>query len=121
MGLTMPEHFEDSPKEPARKRATRRWRNYDVEKRFKEEKEKPSLDLSPKPEGLEIGATINNKKPDGRRSIIRAQTKFAKDIKVMMEGHAARNLALYVISIRARRKRLLFEKLRRLEAREAQR
>jgi hypothetical protein len=118
--LAMLKDFEDRPPEPARKKAERRWRNHDVEKRFKEEKAKPKTTRR-EPKDLEIGETISNKKPDGRGSLIRARTKFAKDIRMMMEGHAKRNLALYVISIRAQRNRLLREKLRRLEAREAQR
>jgi hypothetical protein len=113
----MPKDFEDAPTEPARKKAERRWRNHDVEKRFKSEKAKPQPIKSTEPE---IADTISNEKPDGRRSLIKAQTKFAKDIKAMMEGNAKRNLILYWLSIRAQRKRLLMEKLRRLEAREAQ-
>ena len=115
----MPKDFGEAPSEPAKKRAERRWRNYDVEKRFKEEKEKPSLNLGPTPKTPEIGETVTNKKPDGRGSVLRAQTKFAKDIRIMMEGHSKRNLILHALSIRAQRKRLLMEKLRRLEARQA--
>jgi hypothetical protein len=119
--LAMPRDFEEAPSEAAKKRAERRWRNYDVGKRFKEAKNKPSIVPSATPKDLEIGATIENKKPDRRGSVIRARTKFARDIKVMMEGHAKRNLILYALSIRAQRKRLFLEKLRRLEARQAQR
>ena len=108
---------DDKPKVPARDRASRRWRNYDVEKRFKEEAKKPTPKESKE---LEIAETIGNEKPDRRGSVIRAQTKFAKDIKEMMGGHSKRNLIHYAISIRAQRKRLLMEKLRRLELREAQ-
>jgi hypothetical protein len=35
------------PREPARRKAERRWRNHDVEKRFKEEKAKP-VPIEPK-------------------------------------------------------------------------
>jgi hypothetical protein len=113
---------DDKPKEPARRKAERRWSNHDVEKRLKEERSKPA----PKePKGLEIADTISRDKPDGRGSVVRAQTKFAKEIREMLEGHTRRNqertLLLYAISIRAQRKRLLMEKLRRLEAREAER
>jgi hypothetical protein len=98
---------DDKPVEPARKKAERRWGNYDLEKRFKEEKAKPP----PAPEKP-------NEPEDGRGSVIRAQTKFGKDIRAMMEGHAKRNEILYAVSIRAQRYRLLKEKLRRLEARQ---
>ena len=105
-----------------RKRAERRWRNYDVEKRFKEVKVKPAPKES---KDLEIAETISSEKPDGRGSVIRAQTKFAKYLRELLDDHKHRteqkNLIMYALSIRAQRKRLLFEKLRRLELREAQR
>ena len=113
---------DDKPKEPARRRAERRWRNHDVERRFKEEKAKPA----PKqPKDVEIAEIISRAKPDGRGSVTRAQTKFAKYIIEMIENHKERNerrnQIMYALSIRAQRYRLLKEKLRRLELREAQR
>jgi hypothetical protein len=108
---------DDKPVEPARKKAERRWGNYDLEKRFKEEKAKPPP-APEKPNEPEIAEVIRRAKPDGRGSVIRAQTKFGKDIRAMMEGHAKRNEILYAVSIRAQRYRLLKEKLRRLEARQ---
>jgi hypothetical protein len=119
MRMTMPKDFEDAPKEPARKKAERRWSNHEIEKRIKEEANKPP----PRPSisKIELGGTINNKKPDGRGSLIKAQTKFAKEIRMMMEDHSRRNLVLYFLSIRAQHIRLLKEKLRRLELREAER
>lgn len=114
----MPKDFEDHPKEPARNRAERRWRNHATEKAFKEEKAKPPLAPSPVAKDPEIAETISRAKPDGRGSVIRAQTKFAKDIRAMMEGHTRRNEILYALSIRAQRYRLLKEKLRRLEQRQ---
>jgi hypothetical protein len=119
VNLAMPKDFEDHPKEPARKRANRRWRNHDVEKRFKAGEAKPPLTPSPVAKEIEISETVSRSKPDGRGSVIRAHTKFAKDIREMMEGHSERNLLLYKLSIRAQRYRLLKEKLRRLEARQA--
>jgi hypothetical protein len=115
---------DDKPVEPARKKAERRWRNYDVEKRFKEEKAKPPEPSSVAKE-LEIAEVISREKPDGRCSVVRAQTKFAKYIRDMLDDHKLendrRNQIIYALSIRAQRKRLLLEKLRRLELREAQR
>ena len=46
--------------------------------------------------------------------VLRAQTKFAKDIKEMMEGHSEKALALYQYSLEHKRRMLLKEKLRRL-------
>jgi hypothetical protein len=116
---------DDPRKEPARRRAERRWRNYDVEKRFKEEKAKSSPDSDPGARDIEIGDTTSRAKPDGRGFVLRAQTKFAKYIKELLDDHKHRteqkNLIMYALSIRAQRMRLLKEKLRRLEARQAQR
>jgi hypothetical protein len=111
---------DDRPKEPARKKAERKWRNHDVEKRLKEEKakSKPVQKESIQPV---IGEIIGDRKPDRRGSIIRAQTRFAKDIRKMMEGHSRRNELLYMYSIYAQRKRLLLMKLRRLELLDAKR
>jgi hypothetical protein len=112
---------DDKPREPARRKAERRWRNYDVEQRFKAEKAKPAPKESKDPE---IAETIKNEELK-KGTLTRAQTKFAKFIREMLEDHKhrteQRNLILYAISIRARHKRLLMEKLRRLELREAQR
>jgi hypothetical protein len=109
----MLKHLDDSRKEPAKKRAERKWRNHDVEKRFKEEKKKV-LAAPKEPKELEPADVIEGKK-DGRGSLVRAQTKFAKDIRAMLEGHTNRNRVLYVLSLEAKRKRLLAEKLRRLQ------
>jgi hypothetical protein len=115
---------DDKPKEPARKKAERRWRNHDVEKRLKEERAKPQP-VSKELSAPEIAEVISREKPDGRGSVVRAQTKFANYIKGLLEGHTKHNQErikfMYAVSIRAQRKRLLFEKLRRLELREAER
>jgi len=104
------------PKEPARDKATRRWRNHAVEKRFKEEKAKP-VPIAAKE--LEIGDVVENKQRLAG-SVIRAQTKFAKELRKMLEGHTHRNLMEYKLALRARIHRLKREKLKRLEARVAQ-
>jgi hypothetical protein len=112
--------IDDKPLEPARKKAQRRWRNHSVEKSFKEERKK--AESTPKaPKELELADVIQREKPDGRGSVTRAQTKFIKDLKAMLNEHTERNKKLYLISIYIRKKRLLMEKLRRLKLREAER
>jgi hypothetical protein len=117
--------IDDKPVEPARKKAERKWRNYDVEKRFKEEQAKPSSDSKLEPKEPEIAEVISRDNPDGRGSVVRAQTKFAKYIREMLDDHKheteKRNLIIYALSIRRRRYKLLKEKLRRLEDSEAER
>jgi hypothetical protein len=118
--LAMPKNFEDPPKEPARKRAERKWSNNDVRTRFKEAKAQPA---SKEPKDLGIADVIKNEELE-KGTITKAQTKFARYIKSLLDDHkqrnAQRNMIYYAISIRAQRKRLLTEKLRRLEARAAQ-
>jgi hypothetical protein len=104
------------PREPVRRKAERKWRNHDVEKRFKEEKAK-SVSIAPKE--LEVGSVVENEVPI-RGEVIKAQTRFAKDLMQMLEGHTKRNTLLYKLSIRNQLRRLKFEKLKRLKARAAQ-
>jgi hypothetical protein len=112
----MPRDFEDPPKEPARRKAERRWRNHDIEKRIKEEKAKPAPTA---PKEVEVGDVINTAKPKAG-VITKAQTKFAKEIKEMLEGHTRRNLLACKLSLRLRIHRLKAEKLKRLQAKAAQ-
>jgi hypothetical protein len=110
----MLKHLDDPRKEPAMRRSERRWRNHDVEKRFKEEQKKALAEPKP-PRELEPADVIEGEH-DGRGSVVKAQRKFAKDIRAMLEGHTNRNAVLYMLSLEAKRKRLLFKKLRRLRA-----
>lgn len=100
------------PKEPLRVKAERKWRNNAVRKRIAEEKRKPQA--KDPDETPEVARVISN---DGRRdgSVMRMERKFLKDIRAMMEGRAAKNLAAYAASIEYRRRKLLAEKLRRLQ------
>ena len=79
------------PKEPAREKATRKWRNHDVEKRFKEEKAK-AVPIAPKE--LEVGDVIENKQRLAG-SVIRAQTKFAEQLT----HHAGRTYSSKFVGI----------------------
>jgi hypothetical protein len=121
----------DKPKGPARTKAERRWRNHDLSARFKKMKatgegteqfsvydgKKPFSTEVPKPpkepEPVEPADLLEGKH-DRRGSIVRAQTNFAKYIRETLEGHTQRNRLYYLISLEAKRKRLLVEKLRRL-------
>jgi hypothetical protein len=110
--------FEDPPKETARRKAERKWRNRDIEKRFKEERSNANSAPS-KSKELEVGDIIKNERPRAG-TITRAQTKFAKEIKSMLEAHTKRTVLMYRLSLRSQIHRLKREKLRRLEANAAQ-
>jgi hypothetical protein len=117
--------IDDKPIEPARRKAERRWRNYHVEKQFKENQKAEAQLKQVDDTSIAIAETISNEKPDHRRSAIKLQTKFAHDIREMMEGHAKRNLYYHLIALKARKeneyKRYLMMKLRLLEIRVAER
>lgn len=104
----------DHPKETPEQRATRLWGNADLTRRFLEEKRK----LPPQPATKVVEVIENKQRLSG--SVIRAQTKFAKEIKQMLEGHTHRNLLDYKRAIQARIHRLKREKLKRLMALHAQ-
>src|SRR5580704_1058958 len=99
---------DNPPKEPARDKAIRKWRNHEVEKRVKEEKAK-AVPVAPKE--LEVGDVIENDKVVAE-AVTQFQTKFAQEIRSMLEGHTKRNILLYKLSIRHQIRRLKFEKLK---------
>ena len=87
-----------------------------MRKRFIEARQRrPKLVADEEPEIAET--TTNDGRVDG--PIKRVETKFARDIRAMMQSHVDKNLAFYVASLEYRRYRLLKEKLRRLKAQEA--
>jgi hypothetical protein len=123
----MLKHIDDIRKS-AKERAQRRWQNYATEKAFKAARQEAAEKVAQhakEPKEPEPADVISREKPDGRGSVVRAQTKFAKYIREMLDDHKyeneRRNQIIYALSIRRQRYRLLKEKLRRLEVREAQR
>src|ERR1700722_13339420 len=106
------------PNEPARSKATRKWRNRDIENRLKEEKAK--VKLTPQPlKVLEVGDVVENDRVIAE-AVTKFQTKFANEIRDMLKQHTLRNTLLYKLSLKHQIHRLKLEKLRRLEAKAAQ-
>jgi hypothetical protein len=97
----------------ASERAARRWKNAELRKRLREEKQKPKL--TDPDRNLEVAETVVNcGNIDGQ--VRRFERKFIKEIRAMLEDHANKNLAAYALSLQHRRYILLKEKLRRLQA-----
>lgn len=115
----MLKHIDDIRKS-ARERAQRRWKNYATEKAFKAAREKANEDAAKEPKELDPADVLEQERII-KEATTKFELKFIKDIRAMLDEHKGRNLALYTLSIHVRHKRLLREKLRRLEAREAQR
>jgi hypothetical protein len=107
------------PKEPARRKAERKWRNHSVERNFKEERRKANA-APREPKEIKFGDVIENDRVIAGE-IVRVQTKFANEIRDMLKHHTLRNIYLYKLHLRNQKKRLLWEKYKRLLAREAER
>jgi hypothetical protein len=103
----------EPPKEKARYRAERKWKNAEARRQIKEAQQKPKLvDPNAKPE---IAETITNYgRVDG--PVKRFESKLKRDIRAMMEGYSRNILEQYAASLQHRRYKLLKEKLRRLKA-----
>jgi hypothetical protein len=114
----MLKHIDDIRKS-AKERAQRRWQNYATEKAFKAARQEAAQQAK-EPKPIEPADVIEQDRLI-KEGATKFESKFIKEIRMMLDEHKGRNLALYALSIRARRYRLLKEKLRRLEAREAQR
>ena len=118
----MLKHIDDIRKS-ARERAQRRWQNYATEKAFKAARQQAAekaTQQAKQPKEPEPADVLEQDRLI-KEGTTKCESKFLKDIRAMLDEHTGRNLALYALSIRARRYRLLKEKLRRLELREAQR
>jgi hypothetical protein len=102
----------DPSKEPVRVKASRKWRNHEIRQKLIEDRQKPKL-VDPNKEP-EIAETITNY---GRRdsSRNRFETKFAREIRAILQGHVEQNQRVYMAFLEHRRRVLLKEKLRRLQ------
>jgi hypothetical protein len=101
----------NEPREPAKKRAERRWRNHDVATKYKAKKVEAKA-ASSKPEEPLL---IETERPKAD-TVTRVENKFKKDIRAMLNQHKEMNVKVYAAIIRAQKRRLLLEKIRRLEA-----
>ena len=79
----------------------------DGKKYFDNEIQKPPPEKSNRPADV-----IENDDP----RVNKLETKFIKDILEMMEGHKKPNVEIYAAAIREQKRKLLLEKLRRVEA-----
>jgi hypothetical protein len=100
----------------ARVRAERRWHNHAVEKAFKAAQQEQLGGAAKEPEDPKIAELIKNEQLK-KGAIYRAETRFAKEIREMLEGHTHRNLVEYKRALQAKIHRLKLEKYRRLKAR----
>jgi hypothetical protein len=100
----------------ARVRAERRWQNHAVERAFKAARQEKLGGAPTEPEDPKIAEVIKNEQLK-KGAIYKAETRFARDIREMLEGHTHRNLVEYKRALQAKIHRLKLEKYRRLKAR----
>ena len=106
----------EPPKEPPSEKAKRKWNNHLITKRFLEERDqkpkevKAADGLPPDPADVIANDDIRH------GPVKRLETKFAKEIRKILQGHVDKNVMLYVATLAHQKRRLLKEKLRRLEA-----
>jgi hypothetical protein len=108
----MPDYL-DEIRESARIKAERRWGNYELTKKLQAEKAKPKQAMPKK----ELVLTTDAQRAE---AITKFESQFIKDMREMLEGHKKRNQLMYYLHLQRQRKRLLFEKLKRLREIEAQ-
>jgi hypothetical protein len=104
----------DQPKEPTAKRAERRWRNHDVATKFKAAKAEAKAAPAKEPLLIETGKPKNN-------VLTRNQERFKKEIRKLLDEHKEKNVKIYAALIAHEKRKLLIEKIRRIEARIAER
>jgi hypothetical protein len=103
----------------ARERAARRWHNYQVEKQFKAAQKEAAEKAAKETKPVEVADVIE---PDKRvnGAVTKFESKYIKDLREMLQGHEEetmrRSVALYLISLKMKKRRLLLEKLRRHQA-----
>lgn len=104
----------DKQLETPSQRAARRWHNHEIASVWKEfqieERERAAREAENQPP--RVASVIENDKIiEGR--ITKVQTKFAQEIRAMLEEHKRRNLLMYRLSLRMRIHRLKEEVKRR--------
>lgn len=103
----------EPPREPASKVPERKWKNANLRKPIIEAKQRKPKLVTDDEEPEVADVIVNDGRVDG--SLKRFESNFIKELRTMLECHAAKNLAFYKAAIEYRRIRLLKEKLRRLQ------
>src|ERR1700678_400405 len=103
----------DGPKEPAEKRATRKWGNNQLRQKVKASRVPTPVVVDPSAPP-EIASVIKTERPKAK-SVTRFENKFKKDIREMMEGHKERNIMIQRYLIYREKRKILLELIRRRE------
>jgi phosphoglycerate-specific signal transduction histidine kinase len=109
----------DGPKEPAEKRAERKWKNNQLRQKLIASKV-PAHAVIDQNAPPAVATVVTTERPKAK-SVTRFENRFKKDIRAMLDEHKERNMSAHLAIIQHQRRRLLLEKIRRLEVRIAER
>jgi hypothetical protein len=109
----MLKHIDDIRKS-ARERAQRRWKNHQIEKNFKAARQQASEGAAKQVKLLEPADVLEQEKLI-KEATTKFESRFLKDLREMMDSDKKRTLQLYALSLQSKKRRLLAEKLRRLQ------
>jgi hypothetical protein len=107
------------PKEPAERRATRKWGNNQLRQKIIASKA-PAHAVIDRNAPPALATVIKTERPKAK-SVTRFENRFKKDIRAMLDDHKERNMIAHLAIIQHQRRRLLLDKIRRLEVSIAER
>jgi hypothetical protein len=120
----------DNPTESSEKRAERMWRNNQLRQKYKEGKMPVAMMVNPedidhvnfkvrvnKDPSPEVGTVVINK---GKRKPVSFERKFLKEIRAMLDERKQEHIEMIRASLAHERRKLMLEKLRRMELRIAE-
>jgi hypothetical protein len=109
----------DDIRRTARERAKRKWNNLRIEREYKASKKEAIEQATKEPKVTYVADVLERDKPDKRGRVIKAQSKFAKFIKEMMNDQSERNLTNYKLALRIQKIKMLKAKMKLLKLNEA--
>jgi hypothetical protein len=105
----------DDVRRTARERAKRKWNNLRIEREFKEGRKETKEKEAKEPKVTYVADVLERNRPNKRGSVLRAQSKFAKFIKEMMNDQSERNLTNYKVALRIQKIKMLKAKMKLLK------
>jgi hypothetical protein len=111
----------EKPKEPARKRAERKWANNDLVRRYKDLKKNHAKEMEPRKTTV---VTVENPYFEEQlmlhEIVVRTRKKFIRQLKGLVSEGREQGIKKYRLSLDSQKRRLLGAKLKILMAREKQ-
>ena len=107
--------MEDHPKEPARKKAERKWANNDLRRRYKEAKQANASELEPpKPTVVTVVNPHFDEQKEFQELVEGNRRRFINHMRRLVNEGREQGIKKYKISIEQQRRRLLVAKYKLL-------